>query len=85
MTKQAITKKKLSELTGLTFREISKRCEELGIYSRIITKTKTLIYDFSLQDVGRILLYNSLKLPEKIIIKEIYHIYESKLNTQKNE
>lgn len=82
---KTFTKIQLSRFSGISLREIGIRAKVLNISDIYITNIGTKIYHFTYESVGRILMYKSLKTPETVITKEIYHIYESKLNTQENE
>ena len=72
----------LSSLTGLSLPEIRKRCKLLQIQPIKKTKTNQLIYNFTIEEVGRICLFNSAFLPTKINTTETFYIYESKLNNK---
>ena len=72
----------LSFLTGLSLPEIRKRCKLLQIQPMGKTKTNQLVYNFTIEEVGRICLFDSVFLPKKIIEKETFHIYESKINNK---
>ena len=72
----------LSFLTGLSLPEIRKRCKLLRIQPIKKTKINQLVYNFTIEEVGRICLFDSSFLPTKINTIETYHIYESKLNNK---
>ena len=72
----------LSSLTGLSLPEIWKRCKLLQIQPIKKTKINQLVYNFTIEEVGRICLFDSAFLPTKIIEKETFYIYESKINSK---
>ena len=72
----------LSFLTGLSLPEIRKRCKLLQIQPIEKTKTNQLVYNFTIEEVGRICLFDSVFLPTKKIQKETFYIYESKINNK---
>lgn len=72
----------LSFLTGLSLPEIRKRCKLLQIQPIKKTKINQLVYNFTIEEVGRICLFDSTFLPTKIIEKETFYLYQSKINSK---
>ena len=75
-----ISVKSLSKLTKLTRNEIYRRCKILQIEPSKSMQINNFIYHLSIEDVGKICLFDLKQLPKVIIKTETICFFESKMN-----